>query len=407
MKHRNITGAILFFCLLFGQAVTAQAQDALIYPKPEGIFFHSRDSSTRVQFGVRLQSRMDVSSRNKENFAPSDVQFRIRRLRLKAAGTVIDPRLSFKLELGFSSNDLREALGNSANILYDAYIQYDLQPSLSLSFGQFKLPGNRQYLMSDQAQALIDASIVSSEYSLDRDIGLLLEYERSIGQVGLRYFGSLTNGEGRNILTSPQPLNREELNLAFSQRLEFLPLGWFEDGGDYFEGDLLREESPKLSIGIGYHYNNDAIRESGVSGSLLFDNRDINSFFSDFIFKYRGWTLLGEYINTYANEPVTLLPVSLVEKEVSVVNAGSGYMAQGGYVWPNMWGLSVRYASTTPDITVTNYYHPTTELVAGLSKYIRGHRIKVQSDIGYMTDESLPENMEEYWQWRVQMELAL
>ena len=402
MEHKRIFGAFLLITLLFCQLKPALAQDALIYPAAEGIVFYAPDTSTRIHFGARLQSRLDVSSISSDGLSPTEAQFRIRRLRLKASGYVIDPRLNFKLELGFSSNDLRESLGNSANILYDAYIQYDFTPDLALSFGQFKLPGNRQFIISDQAQAFVDGNVVSSEYSLGRDIGLLLEYKETLGPVGFRYYGSVTNGEGRNILSSAQPLNNEELNMAFTQRVEILPFGWFTSKGDYFEGDLLREETPKLSIAAGYHYNNDAIRESGLGGNLLFENRDINSFYSDFIFKYRGWSLLGEYINTYANEPITRK-----EEEESVVNIGDGFMVQGGYVWPSLWGLSARYANTAPDPLVLSYYQPNTELRLGLSKYIRGHRIKVQSDIGYITDESLAPEQQEYWQWRFQMELAI
>ena len=406
MKFRTILGAALFLCLFFWQNNSAHAQDALIYPKPEGIYFYAKDSTTRVHFGARLQSRIDVSSLYGEGYSPSEVQFRLRRLRLKAAGTVVDPRLSFKLELGFSSNDLRESLDNTANILYDAYIQYDLYPNLSLSFGQFKLPGNRQRVISSQALALVDRSLLNSEYNLDRDVGLLLEYKQSLGRLGFRYYGAVTNGEGRNILTSAQKLNEEELNLAFTQRIELLPFGWFEDGGDYFEGDLLHEETPKLSIGVGYAYNNDAIRERGQRGRLLFENRDINSFISDFIFKYQGWSLMGEYINTYTDSPITTF-ISAEEEESSAVNAGSGYMLQTGYVWPSLWGLNARYSSTSPDPVVATYYQPATELLVGISKYIRGHRIKIQSDVGYLTDQSLTEERQKYWQWRVQMELAL
>ncbi|WP_017732150.1 porin [Nafulsella turpanensis] len=402
MENKHLPGAIFLLCLLLWQAKPAQAQKALTYPAADGVIFYAPDTSSQIQFGARIQSRLDVSSIYSDGLTPTEAEFRLRRLRLKASGYVIDPRLSFKLELGFSSNDLRESLNNTANILYDAYIQYALSPSLALSFGQFKLPGNRQRVISSQAMALVDRSLLNSEFNLDRDVGLLLEYEESLGQLGFRYAGALTNGEGRNILSASQDLNQGELNLAVTQRVELLPFGWFEGGGDYFEGDLLREETPKLSVGAGYSYNDDAIRERGQRGSLLLENRDINTFFTDFIFKYAGWSLMGEYMNTFTDEPVTMF-----EEEEVAVGTGNGYMIQGGYVWPNLWGVNTRYSSTEPDPLVLSFYQPTTELLFGVSKYIRGHRIKIQSDIGYLTDESLAPEQQEYWQWRFQMELGL
>lgn len=383
----------------------AEAQKKLSYPDFKGIVFKSEDEkSAKIQFNGRMQNRMDLSSEGSEDLSPTEILFRTRRMRLKAKGHLLDPRLTFKLELAFSRNDLSEQLGASGNILYDAYMQYAFTPSLGLRFGQYKVPGNRERVVSSGDLSLVDRSILNSAYNLDRDIGLMLLFEKEL----FMYYAMLSNGEGRNIVSTSVDLNdNNELDLSFTQRVEFLPFGQFEDGGDYFEADLLREETPKLSLAVGHSHNNDAIRSRGQRSALLYDTRNINTLFADMIFKYRGWSLMAEYMNAQSDNAVTS---SEDGKNRRAVRTGDGYMVQGGYVWPSMWSITGRYSETTPDDEVSSvinpFYSAETEARLGLSKYLRGHRIKVQSDIGYMTDKGLDTDAQDFWEWRFQMELG-
>lgn len=404
MKHLKIIFAVSSLFLVTAY-IPAAAQKKLSYPDFKGIVFKSEDeNSAKIQFNARIQNRIDLSSEGSENLSPTEILFRTRRMRLKAKGHLLDPRLTFKLELAFSRDDLSEQLGASGNILYDAYMQYALTPSLGIRFGQFKVPGNRERVVSSGDLSMVDRSILNSAYNLDRDIGIMLLFEKEL----FGYFAMLSNGEGRNIISTDVELNdNNELDLSFTQRAEFLPFGQFEDGGDYFEADLLREETPKLSLGVGHSHNNDAIRSRGQRSSLLYDTRDINTLFADMIFKYRGWSLMAEYMDVNSKNAVTS---SAEGNNRRAVRTGGGYMVQGGYVWPSMWGITGRYSETTPDDEVSSlinsFYSAETEARLGLSKYIRGHRIKVQSDIGYLTDKGLDADAQNFWEWRFQMEIG-
>lgn len=401
MKHTKIGIAAIFLCLLISH-IPAAAQKSLNYQGFKGLVIKSEDEkSAKIQFNGRMQNRLDLSSEGSEDFSPTEILFRTRRMRLKAKGHLVDPRLTFKLELAFSRDDLSEQLGTSGNILYDAYMQYAFTPSLGLRFGQFKVPGNRERVVSSGDLSLVDRSILNSAYNLDRDIGVMLLFEKEL----FGYYAMLSNGEGRNILSTDIELNEnQELDLAITQRVEFLPFGPFEDGGDYFEADLLREETPKLSLGAGYTHNNDAVRARGQRSSLLYAPRNINTTFADMIFKYRGWSLMAEYMKTESKNAVTFGPEGTNPR---AVRTGDGYMVQGGYVWPSMWGITGRYSSTTPDDEVNgSFFDAETETRLGISKYIRGHRIKVQSDIGYLTDKGFEANAQNFWEWRFQMELG-
>lgn len=401
MKLTAIFWAGIIFCLLGTGIPLAQAQDRLNYPEDEKLSIAPADSSMAIHFSARMQNRLDLHSRYSDITSLTQAQFRVRRMRLKANGFVVSPKLIFKLELAFTRDDLSEQLDERANILYDAIIEYSFTPVLSLRFGQFKLPGNRQRVISSQDMQMVDRSLVNGAYNLDRDVGLMLRYSKEIGSTKINYFSSLSNGEGRNVLGSEERLNDAEINLALTQRLEVLPFGDFTDGGDYFEGDLLREEKPKLSLGGGYYYNNDAFRTRGQRGELLYETRDIYSFFGDFIFKYQGASLMGEYLRMGSPSPVTSN-----ENDRRAIASGQGYMVQAGYVFTSLWELSARFSAVTPADEVTDFQQPSSETILGISRYIRGHRIKIQSDIGYATNYSLPADLQNFWQWRMQMELG-
>lgn len=417
MKHFKPGFAAVLLLFFIGNALPAAAQKKLNYQDFKGIVFKTEDEkSAKIQFNARMQNRIDLSSEGSEDFSPTEILFRTRRMRLKAKGSLIDPRLTFKIELAFSRDDLSEQLGASGNILYDAYMQYAFTPSLAVRFGQFKVPGNRERVVSSGDLALVDRSILNSAFNLDRDIGVMVMFEKDLGPTRFGYFGMVSNGEGRNILSTNIDLNEnQQLDLAITQRVEFLPLGPFEDGGDYFEADLLREESPKLSIGAGYTHNDDAIRARGQRSALLYEPRNINTRFADVIFKYQGWSLMGEYmmVSTPKN-PITEVPANPEnpngEKLRRAVRTGDGYMIQAGYVWPSMWGITGRFSETIPSNEVYNelysLYNAETEARLGVSKYIRGHRIKVQSDIGYLTEQKFGADDDEYWEWRFQVELG-
>ena len=417
MKHKNYFVVGILFCM-FGAINLSQAQQTSNFKKLPKVAFQSPDTSMSIAFNARMQNRLEVSNASGDGLAPTQAQFLVRRFRLKSSGFLVDPRLTYKMELAFSKRDLGAQLGEWGNNLYDAYIDYKVTNNLGIRFGQFKLPGNRQRVISSGSLQLVDRSPVNGDYNLDRDIGLMLAYSKNIGPTQFRYKVALSNGEGRNTLSSKFQLEENEGNLAVTQRVEFLPFGAFTAKGDYFEADLVREKNPKLSIGAGYYYNNDAVRTQGQLGKQLYEARNINSFFADFIYKHQGLSILGEYLQMDSPNPVTVNPKAgptINKGDLMAVMSGKGYNIQGGYMWPSFWEIAVRHSEVFPNDEVKAYkvaetnqiiqlQAPETETLIGVSKYIRGHNIKVQSDIGYI--QSRGSDSEDFWRWRFQMELG-
>lgn len=401
MKNSKLLWVGLFSCLLLTQTEPLFGQEKNPLRKPPSVVYQAPDTSMRIKFNARMQNRLEVDNQTSEGLAPSEVLFFIRRFRLKSSGFLINPRLKYKLELAFSKRDVSPQLGQWGNNLYDAYIDYALSPNLGIRFGQFKLPGNRQRVISSGSLALVDRSPANGAYNLDRDVGVMLAYEKKLGQAEIRYNVALSNGEGRNILSTRYEPNKNEINLAVTQRVEFLPFGDFTKGGDYFEADLVREETPKLSVGGGYYYNHDAIRSQGQLGSQLLAPRDINSTFADMIFKYQGFSMMAEYLQMGSQNPVTM-----EEDKAVAVKDGDGFMVQAGYVWPSLWGIAGRYSEINPTVEVLDFQQAETEAVLGVSRYLNRHTIKVQTDIAYLTDREAAPEFQNYWRWRFQVELG-
>ena len=133
------------------------------------------------------------------------------------------------------------------------------------------------------------------------DFGFFINYTSHLGSTFIVLTKlALTSGEGRNSINS-------NTGLAYTGRTELQPLGSFTDGGDYYEGDVVRESKPKISIAGGYHFNDLAVRTAGQLGKDLLASRSFNVYMADFLFKYKGIALSCEYIRRDAEgSPIIL-----------------------------------------------------------------------------------------------------
>ena len=151
----------------------------------------------------------------------TDTQARIfiRRARLKFDGYIFSPKLKYKTELALSNRDNgggnSSTFSNAANIILDAYIEWNFYKNLSLRVGQTKLPSNRERVISSGNLQFVDRSRLNSRFTLDRDVGLILRHHHKLGETFiLKEAIAFSSGEGKNITsgnigcllyTSPSP----------------------------------------------------------------------------------------------------------------------------------------------------------------------------------------------------------
>ena len=342
------------------------------------------DESFSLKFGLRIQPLFTTNFRDFEKFddpSLNETQMMIRRARLKFDGHVYNKKWVYKFELAFGNRNIggiSEFTNMGARVILDAVVKYQATPTWSIWFGQTKLPGNRERVVSSQAMQFVDRHIVNSRFNLDRDMGFQIHGKHKIGEMPFTSAFAFSMGEGRNIT---------EVNLGgfeYTLRGEIYPLGAFSSKkGAYKESDHDREPKPKLAIGVTLDYNDRAARARSNQGSWMLPDgmvatNSLSTLWADFIYKHKGWSFQGEF--AYRTS----------EKDPRVYNAngdlydtyyvGNGLNLQAGYLFKRNWELAGRFTMLNPEELVTNQVNQYTFAV---SKYIVGHYLKIQSDITY------------------------
>lgn len=378
----------------------------------KGVYIMGEDSSFTMKFNARVQSLLSFEAPAGEfNMDGMTSNWLIRRSRLKFSGYAYSPKLKYKIELGLSNRDHGGEnihTNNTSNLILDAFIRYNFYKNMEVWIGQTKLPGNRERVISSQKLQFVDRSLVNSKFNIDRDMGIQFRNKFNIGGVATRQAFAISQGEGRNRTNKkdPNPSNGFE----YTGRLEILPLGEFTGKGDYFSSDLKREETPKISIGVTYDVNKSAARIGGNLGSYIEDSNDLvidsalcdlNTILADVFFKYKGFSLLSEYANkTMTGERITDVDGDFINNYYT----GSGLTVQAGYLLENNLEPAFRWTSIEPELEsgrdLIDMY------TIGLSKYIKGHSLKVQTDFSFITETdqvTLEENNEVMFRFQVEM----
>lgn len=400
----------LFTFLLYSIFFTSFSQQKPLHEKYKNgiINLTSRDSTWSLKMFGRVQLRSEINAYLNDEQDSFDLNFLIRRARLKFSGEVLSSKLSYKLELGLSNNDISGSsllTGSSPRYILDAFVNWRLNKNFRLIFGQTKLPGNRERIVSSGRLQFVDRSILNRYFNIDRDIGFILKHFHTIGNFLIKEGFAISKGEGRNVIS-------ENLGgLQYTGKLEFLPLGEFRNKGDYFGSDLERENNPKLSLAIAFNYNDNAVKSRGNMGSLFsandnFIEADVQTFFADAIFKYKGFSCMIEYAKrtgsiqnensdfSNLNGNQTLLTGELIDK-------GDAINIQAGKLLSNNLEVSLRYTRAHLIENFNNFFK--SQYTLGVSKYIIGHDLKLQSDISYNSIDNRKQDV----MFRIQLEIGL
>ena len=384
-RHLALCTSILFgvLCLLPSQAwsqASTQSHGSFDF-NSDGVVFQSADSNTRVTMRFRMQNWATYTTKNMTDedefdLSAGSTDLVTRRLRMRFGGALVDPRLTFNLQLSFSRSDMDWNDTQFPNVIRDAMVFWNFSRDLQVGFGQTKLPGNRQRVISSADLEIPDRSIVNGAFNLDRDFGFQGFWRPITGDVVVNLRAAISSGDGRNQPVIPGG------GLAYTGRIEVLPLGAFTGGGDYFEADILREATPKLSVGLSYQRNDRQTKTRGTLGRALFAQRSSDILYADALFKYSGLSFYTEYASRTSNDPVTYRDTT--RKEASAIFVGTGYMAQVSYVFPSMWNVAARYAVVDAGSQMAGLteYTKQTNIAGVVGYYFNRHRVKANLELG-------------------------
>jgi len=378
----------LLLATLFTFTYVAQSQEISDAKFGKGLInFTAKDSSFSVKFAPRMQARYNMSwDHDGDNYGSGEQNFSIRRARLKFDGFAYSPKLKYKIELGLSNRDIsggNQFNRNTPRYILDAVIMWNFYENFELWAGQTKLPGNIERVVSSANMQLIDRSLLNSRFNIDRDMGIQIRHHTNLGgDFFMREKLAISQGEGRNVTEGNLG------GLQYTGRLEFLPFGKFASKGDYSQGDLKREPTPKLMTSVTYDYNQNAVKTRSNLGSYMLREdgslyqTDITTLFIDAMFKYNGFSFMGEYALRDADAPVALEADGSTPTG-AIVTTGNALNAQCAYLFKNNYEVTGRFTTLEfDDITGRGAEE---QYTLGASKYVVGHKLKIQADISYST----------------------
>jgi len=395
---------LLLIFLMGGFCHSIQAQQISDTKFGKGMLnFIAKDSSFSVKFAPRMQSRFESKwNYDGQSYDSKEFNFLVRRARLKFDGFAFTKNLKYKLELGLSNRDISGASDfnrNTPRYILDAVVMWNFHKGFELWAGQTKLPGNIERVVSSANLQLIDRSLLNSKFNIDRDMGIQLRHKSRWGKTFVsREKFAISQGEGRNITEGNKG------GLQYTSRLELLPFGEFKSKGDYSQSDLSREEALKAMFSVTYDYNQNAVKTRSNMGSYMFRadgslfQTDISTWFVDAMVKYEGFALMGEYAKRSADE-LFALQADGQTRTGDVVNVGSALNLQSSYLFQNNVELTVRY--TTLDFSSVTKISDLSQLTFGLSKYVVGHKLKIQTDLSF----SQKNGNQDYVQFRTGFDL--
>jgi hypothetical protein len=340
-------------------------------------------------------------------------RFRMRRLNIRLAGDALKQKVEYGLQIDLSGTGETGDASNS--ILMDAWVAYNLTKQIQFTFGQRSTPtDNRELTMGSQSLQLVERSRLTSAFSNIREFGLFIDGTfKTGGDSYLKPYLTITNGDGLNVI------QKDHGGLKFGGRLDYLPFGLFTNLGQFRQADVVRELTPKFVIGGNLSHNMGISSRNGKeSGTIIYlDNLsqealpNYTKYGIDFLFKYRGFSAIGEFVGTTATVPSNITQrvrtdgststifedidglqnVSNYVKERMIL--GKGYNIQAGYVFKNRISVDARYTHLAADkhsfLNNGTFYNRPNYYTVGISKYLsRGYGMKIQGSVTYATPKA-------------------
>ena len=314
-------------------------------------------------------------------------QFKSQNSNLYFTGAAIDEKLSFTIQMDYSSSDP----------LVEAFIGYHINDKTTLYFGQMQVSHNNlEMVQNENDLRFTSRGLISQTYTESgEEFGLFLE--TSFGNSFLvEPTLAITSGDGKNSF-GEDSRDSDKGGVKFGSRINILPFGDFSEGNRQSTVDLIHEEKPKVQIGIAYSKNIGAsnLVGDGHGDFVLYDSSgeenfpDYSQLFFDLNLKYKGFSLLFEYADSYAsglddiytdpNGFNTLVPKQISEYLVLGDSQGIhfGYFTKGGY------SIDFIYEQSNPEFNsnIDSILRESTNVGFGLSKYLSDNNIKLQASV--------------------------
>ena len=424
MNNCNIKIVFIFYALCSLPLISV-SQNLLLgdYIPGNGITLASDDDNYKVVLRGYAQSLFESRRVRYDSVGFFDKsvynRFRARRVRLRISGKQSNPGFSYRLQLNLAESEVEN--DELSNVLWDAWVGYNINKYYRVSFGQKSSPtDNIEVLMASNTLQLPERSRLTGAFSNIREIGLFLDGRNNIkgSKWVIKPSVNITTGDGYGYKFNSKDFG----GLKYGARVNFLTFGLFRNFGQFRQGDLVRELNPKLLIGFSASYNDGITSRRGRrNGDFIYYTLngtdtsyqlpDFFKFGADILFKYRGFSLIGEFVQTKAfipdgithrndryNNPNNLTtnfrtysPADYVRTQMML---GSGLNLQAGYIFKSLFSIDGRFTSLRPDelsfLNNSLFYNRNKYYEIGVSKYFtKNYTFKLQASYRIIDDARL------------------
>jgi hypothetical protein len=317
--------------------------------------------------------------------------FSLERVRLGLGGHLYSPDLQYSLVFDGNTDQSVQVF------VLDSFVSYDLghhlfdweAQTLAIRGGKWKVPFSRSREESARQLQFSERSVANYFFDIGRSVGVGLDDETDALGNPLRFETAIFNGfnTGRDSTVPEEALNR---NLAWSARSS---TDLFSEFGNDGEPDLSWHSAPALRLGGGMavtrvesdpptEFDRQRVVASGERLSSLLPPTvtayDILFATLDAHWKYRGLSVIVEHHWRYLSQFSGANVPNLLDQ---------GLLLQTGYfVVPRRLEVLARWSRVAGNSgTLGLAEQNTNEVGAGCAWYIRGHNVKFNADVSWIS----------------------
>lgn len=382
--------------ILIGYAAFSQVEiktDSKEFQLGDGLRFNVNDGEYKFSINGFVQG---VYKNEKTDGTPAVNYMNARNAYLSISGSMYKEKISFLLQNNFSNG----------KPLLDAWIAYSPISNLKISFGQKQtFTNNREMTFFEDKLQFVDRGIFSTAFcNTGREFGMFFEGQLGKNTFIIRPKFAITSGDGINSFGA-NSTDVDKGGLKYGGRLDVLPLGNFKRGNDGYIADLLHEDKVKILIGTACSLNVGASNKIGEGHGdfTLYDSTkkeklpDYRKYYGDMLIKYKGFSLLTEYIKTSAAalegtfvNATASLPLYPTDISNYLV-LGNGVNIQTGYVTNSGYSLDFKFEKLNKEFNSNNGSLLANQdaYTIGLAKYIKGNNLKIQISATSLHQEQL------------------
>jgi hypothetical protein len=397
-----LTGFVALFAMPAALSQSMVADSSFVYKTGEGTTITlGKGDGTKINILTTTQAGIEVDQFDSSSIKSNSSRMSLNLFRIVLSATTFKNKVTMGIVTDFTGT----------TPLLEAWMGYAFSRHAKIIFGQKQAHTNNRLAMADERYAQVMSQTISGTsangiaygglmhnfVSSTREGGLFLETNFTLGKMRIYPSLSLTTGDGQNFFTV-----QNSIGYKYGGRLDIMPMGDFVKNNAYIAHDLYREPRPKLAVGVAASVNMDASNRDGsgypeISGIYNKEGKadfaNYRKLAADFIFKYKGFALVGEYmVGTVGGTDLFTNTAGTNKMTEEVASAyyrlGNAFNIQSSYVFKSGWAIDGRYSLVRPEFdTATSLVHQQNWLTVGVHKFMKNNALKIGINSSIVEDQ--------------------